>query len=889
MPRGYSILQAVHGPCTALFAALFGCSLSLACANEPARAVMPESHRAFFNEYCVDCHGEKKQKGKVRLDDLAFSIDSHLQADRWQKILGAINSGDMPPDDAKQPEPNAKAEFLEALSNAMVVARKTLTDQGGQITMRRLNRREYKNTLRETLGVHVEVGALPSDGGSETFDTVGSSLFMSPDQFEIYRELGRKALDTAFEAAFTPPKIQKAHQEAELQITPGVERELARQVGIRKRYRQWQFAVDAAIRLPENQKVVAELKSKCKDAPDKIYLDWEKISGAASPKDFGFADAEDARTQNSRWEYYVPQGVDYLTQPHVKTGAYLGVRDLPHRSVHLQIPSEWPAGEYKVRVRIAATGKADPSRQFIDFISGQPANQILSSHNVTGSIETPQILEFPLQITKDGIRSFSISEKGIAGNADGKGPAAARFFEVYRANNVGPEYALWVDWIEAEGPFLLGRDQLALDSVRELLTQFEKGELSPAESINAFANRLLRGKAAGPEFLEKLTALYQARLNDGEKPREALKEPLSVLLASPSFLYLAEPAPDGKKRPVDALELASRLSFFLWSSPPDHELLSLARTGELNNAATLSAQVERLLKDPRSRKSFDSFVHQWLGLDRLDFFEFNNSLYPAFDLPTKAAARAEIVETFYRLLQEGDSIRRLLKSDSVYVNALLASYYGIPDVAGDEFRRVQLPKDSPRGGLLGMAAVHAMGSNGEQTSPVERGAWILRKLLHDPPPPPPANVPQLNRLAGKPLTTRERIALHQEDPQCTQCHRKIDPIGFALENFDAVGKWRTEDGRPGIPQNNRAINPAGAFHKGPAFRDFFELREIIANQPERLARGLIEAMVEYALGRPFGFSDEPLAEEILQKARTKDLAVSEFVHALVASSTFKTK
>jgi hypothetical protein len=188
-----------------------------------------------------------------------------------------------------------------------------------------------------------------------------------------------------------------------------------------------------------------------------------------------------------------------------------------------------------------------------------------------------------------------------------------------------------------------------------------------------------------------------------------------------------------------------------------------------------------------------------------------------------------------------------------------------------------------------MAAVLAMGGNGEQTSPVERGAWVLRKLLHDPPPPAPANVPQLNRLSNKQLTTPERITLHQEDPQCTQCHRKIDPIGFGLENFDAVGRWRTEDSRPGVPKGNSAIKPAGTLHQGPSFKDYFELREIIASRPERFARGFTEALIEYALGRPFGFSDEELANQIVNRAAKKDFSIPEFLLALVDTKAFQSK
>ena len=201
-----------------------------------------------------------------------------------------------------------------------------------------------------------------------------------------------------------------------------------------------------------------------------------------------------------------------------------------------------------------------------------------------------------------------------------------------------------------------------------------------------------------------------------------------------------------------------------------------------------------MIDEPGGSAFVTAFVHQWLGLDRLDFFQFDTKVHRTLDESTKAAARTEGFETFASLLLKRQSLTGLLKSDFVVINGLLANYYGIPDVSGDAFRPVKLASDSPRGGLLGMAAIHAMGSNGKDSSPVERGAWVLRKLLHEPPPPAPPNVPQLSRLEGKLLTTRERPMAHKEQPQCTSCHRKIDPIGLGLANFDATGKWRVEHG-----------------------------------------------------------------------------------------------
>jgi hypothetical protein len=390
--------------------------------------------------------------------------------------------------------------------------------------------------------------------------------------------------------------------------------------------------------------------------------------------------------------------------------------------------------------------------------------------------------------------------------------------------------------------------------------------------------------------------LFESRVAAGDRFEIAIREPLRVVLASPGFLYLAEPksgATSTTTVPVQLTqrELAVRLSYFLWSAPPDEELLELARRGELANADVLARQVDRLIDSPRSSEFISGFVHQWLSMDRLDFFQFDTKLHRDFDDSAKAAARREVYETISYLLRGNEPLSRLLKSDFVVVDGLLATYYGIEGVVGDEFRKVSLPADSPRGGLLGMAAILAMGSNGSESSPVERGAWVLRKLLNDPPPPAPPNVPQISRLEGKLLTTRERLLAHQEQPQCASCHRKIDPIGFGLENFNASGKWRTSDRyeKRGVGKKEWPIDSSGAFHNGPSFADFFALRDIIAARESDFARGFTENLIEYALGRPYGFSDEELAKEIVAAAQSDGFVIRRFLHALIASKAFQHK
>jgi len=272
--------------------------------------------------------------------------------------------------------------------------------------------------------------------------------------------------------------------------------------------------------------------------------------------------------------------------------------------------------------------------------------------------------------------------------------------------------------------------------------------------------------------------------------------------------------------------------------------------------------------------------------------EFDIERHRDFDDSMKVAARQEVYETFAHMLRSKGSLRDLVASDFVVINGLLASHYGITGVTGDEFRKVTLPAGSARGGFLGMAAIHAMGSNGSESSPVHRGVWVAKHLLNDPPPPAPPNVEQLSRLDGKLLTTRERLLAHQEEPQCASCHRRFDPIGFGLENFDAAGLWRTKDSyeKKGVGKKEWDVDAAGKFHGGSAFKDFNELRKLIANgAADRFARHFTESLIAYGLGRPVSFADETLIESILSKARAKNYELREFMHALVTSREFQSK
>ncbi len=891
-----------------LSALIFAQPVALIAEETASRATMNERHKAFLQNHCEGCHGAEKHKGKFRVDHLSFSMTNLETAEKWQKVLNQINSGEMPPEDEPQPSRDAKADFLEDLSNVMVAARRSLSDQRGAITMRRLNRREYRNTLRELLGVEINVSELPSDTGTGGFDTVGANLFMSGNQFEQYQTLGREALTEAFEWQAAAGVAKKLRYEAET-FTPIMEKFVAHQIDARERARNWVKAVEEAAALPENQEVVARLKKESKN--DAIFRrSWEKIPGAPSPRTFGFdkKGENDADLANdSLGAGWLPYHQYYLRQPALDRGAYLGIQTLHPAEINanyieLLVPFDWPVGDYIARIRVAATDDAPPERRFLDFGIHARTGRVMATHEITGSMEAPQTIEIPLTLTRGNAeradRTLFIREKG---SWDTNEEGGRKRSEALKRNGIGPELALWIDWMEIERVPNASKPKPPGIAALSIPLDDKAPAPTPQEvhaALERFASEAFRGTPPPPNYINDLMALYDVRRKAGDKQAAALKETLSVVLSSPMFLYLVEPGSDEKRRPLTGLELANRLAYFLWAAPPDAKLRDLAGHGELLQPEVLAAQTERLLDDPRAEGFIKAFTHQWLGMDRIDFFEINRALYPRFDTATKLAAKNEIYETIGYTMRHNASLRELLKADYVVVNRVLAHFYGISGVKGNAFEKVSLPENSPRGGLLGMAAIQFMGGNGERTSPVERGAWVLRKLLHDAPPPAPANVPAITRLAGKVLTTHERLLAHQEDPQCASCHRKIDPIGFGLENFDAAGQWRTEDSYQATDANGKpdpktkktwTIEAAAVLHKGPAFKDYFGLRDIVASKSDSFARGFSSALIEYALGRPCGFSDEPLVESMLQQSEKKDLKMREFIRALVSSKEFHTK
>ena len=874
------------------------------------KAAFPEKHFDFLEKYCLDCHDADTQKGKVNLEDLPFQISTLPTAELWQQVLTSINSGEMPPEDKKQPEGEEKADFLDGLANTMVVARKALSDSGGKITMRRLNRREYQNTVKVLTGTTVDVKILPTDESPGSFDTFGSSQYISSDQFEEYLKLGRAAIDEMFARQLPKSQKPKAYRvEPEKVFNPEIDQFIKNKEETYAQFRKWQKVVDELAKAPENQAIVEGIyknstRKKGYGPEYALYENAHKLKGAPNHKDFGFSQAwHPLRT----YRFILTQKdlalyKHFASLPHRDQGAYLMVGKGYGR---VDVGSEdLPPGRYTLRVRAAAVDGIPAHRSFIDIghpqivtgwqfglLPGPP----IATRQVTGTMANPQIIEVLLEVGLNTTKEFGVQEKQHNDNIKA---AVGTIGQYARENGYGIPPAIWIDWIELEGPHRPAHSQSAqmdwwveesagmkeIDRVRKILGQF--------------AHKAFRGLAPSEDYMDGLVNIFKKERSSGDGFEMAIRKPLSIILASPGFLYLNEPSREGLRRTLTDRELAVRLAYFLWSAPPDEQLLTLAGKNQLHEPAVLRQQVNRLLADSRSDEFVSGFLHQWLDMERLDFFQFDTTLYREFDDATRTASRREVYESFAYLMRhpsEGQ-IGKLLNSDYVIINSLLASYYGIKGVTGDEFRKVSLPKNSPRGGLLGMAAIHAMGSDGIVSSPVERGAWVLRHILNEPPPPAPPNVPQLSAVKGENLSTRQKLMAHQEQPQCATCHRKIDPIGFGLENFDPIGKWRqleyTVAGsakRKVKKGAGRKIDPSGAFHMGPAFADYFAMRELIAEREEDFAEGFTEHLVAYALGRPVGFTDQDLVSQILAAAKSEEFKVNAFILALVNTAQFQQK
>jgi hypothetical protein len=406
-----------------------------------------------------------------------------------------------------------------------------------------------------------------------------------------------------------------------------------------------------------------------------------------------------------------------------------------------------------------------------------------------------------------------------------------------------------------------------------------------AEIVTRLARQAYRGPV-GAEDLQGLIGFYDQGRKDGGF-ESGIRMALQAILASPRFLFRLERAPAtlraGQNYQINDLDLASRLSFFLWGTVPDAELVKVASQGTLKTPAVLEKQVRRMLADPRSEALATRFASQWLRLQDLEKIHPDALLYPYYDHTLAESLKRETELFFDSLVREDRNLLELWTADYTFVNERAASHYGIPNVTGNAFRRVTIP-DANRRGLLGHASILTLTSVADRTSPVQRGKWIMEVLFGAPPPPPPPNVPALEEtkaaVSGKLLSVRERMEEHRRNPACTSCHKVIDPLGLALENFDVTGAWRIKDN--GVP-----VDPSGTLYDGTALNGPASLRQALLNHSESLIRNFTENLMAYGLGRRVEYYDMPAVRAIVREAARNDNRISSFILGIVKSAAFQ--
>jgi len=553
----------------------------------------------------------------------------------------------------------------------------------------------------------------------------------------------------------------------------------------------------------------------------------------------------------------------------------------------------YPRDRGYYRVRISASGFQS---------EGKPVTFEVNNHT-TGLVgyfdvpaDKPTEIEFVVRMEKE--TGFSLLPYGL-GSAVGKAPGRA-------AKYTGPGLA--VHWLEVEGPLaeawppashrsLFGDlPQAPFGKWKERLEVVSQNPAADADRIlRPFIRRAFR-RPVGDADVKPFLSLVQARLNEKDSFEQAIRTALAAVLSSPKFLFLEE-----RPGPLDDYALASRLSYFFWSSMPDDELFALAEQKKLHVPEVLRAQVERLLQSPKAAAFTRNFCGQWLGLRDIDFTAPHYGLYPEFDQMLKVSMVRETELFFDELLKNDRSVSNVVASDFSMLNGRLAKHYGIAGVDGLwEFRKVALPPDCHRGGVLTMASVMKVTADGTSTSPIKRGAWVLDRILGTPPPKPPADVPALEPDIRGATTLRERLAKHRNNPACANCHAKIDPPGFALESFDVIGGWRTyyrqTNWTKGVKEvkgvlylQGPDVDPSGEMSDGRRFGDIDQFRQYLLQDVEQVARNLTQKLVTYATGGTPEASDRPEIEAILARARATKYGLRTLIHEIVRSRMFLEK
>jgi hypothetical protein len=854
------------------------CLAAEAAEPDAKHILVPTSLESFFNAYCYNCHDTETQKGDLSLETLPRAITDSTGAAHWQDVLDQMNAGEMPPKKKKQPTKDELATAIGSLTEALFAAQDMLKDSGGVIVPRRLNRREYVATIKDLVGIRFSPKTLPDDA-SGRFDTIGQNQSLNAMQLDKLFAFNREVVRTAFFWAVQPRQQSKVKRKE----STGAKAE----------------------------KEVHELLEKVKTVheTDKTYAEvglteaeWNRYN-RGSEKYPRHAEYRDRKT----FAQYYANNLDY----HDK-GRMLSILNLV-RGTGIPFTRDARA-HYKLRASLGLIDGIEKRRVVRMTVPegglGAENGKPVGSFSVTGTIDEPSIHEMTFRPIYDpSFRPESARKrtKSVGFFEDMRGgPGRNQLHQHYKHIEPDvPSETILVRWLESEGPFYDPKTifETLVDTHAVATATDEKLDKSAADFLRDFAAEAFRGQAVDEALIAKLEAYYKSRRVEGHGFREAMVDPLAMILCSPRFLYLLEPGAEGPaQRELDAVSLAGRLSYFLWSSPPDAELRELAKSGDLLKPEVLEAQIDRMLVHDKASAFYNGFMSQWLHLKRLDEVGLDSRRHLAWTDAMVHSAKQEPVAFFKTLTSENLSAANLIDSDFVTIDGVLANRYGLRKhyPAGDGFKKINLPPDSPRGGLITQTAFLAIGTMGNRTSPVIRGALVKDILLNDPPPDPPANVPELVQAGVDPLASvRSLVHLHQKKAQCASCHARFDFIGLGLENFDALGMWRDKEIVSNMEYFHQVIkkgrhkvypiDASGELPNGETFNNVQELKAALMKDKRKVAGSLFEGLLCYAVGRDVTFTDRPLIQATLDDLEAADYPVRDMIKRVVASKQFREK
>jgi mono/diheme cytochrome c family protein len=757
-------------------------------------AGIPGPAEIFFEDRCIECHDADTQRGGLDLSSLGPEMGTLEQTALWTRIFDRVKDGEMPPKSRRRPDPEEIATLLEWISPRLAEADRAHRE----VVLRRLNRVEYQNTVRDLLGTNVELASLlPADQKAGGFDNNGAALALSTEQLQAYMKAAGVAIDAVLQIGKKPWTETKS-----IQIT------------------------------------------------DSVAAFAEKYPGP----DFAVIDGRAASFKTEKSTY-----------------SQLSTRSEKAKE----------AGWYRIAFEVVALNTEDPVAFSVMATDYAPGGAIDRNVGYYEADSRPRVIELMLELPKSGHLQFF--PLGLPVWIHDRTPGAKH-----------PGIAFGK--VEMTGPLV---DAWPPESYVNLLAQVDPDEARPEDArkiVEAFLPRAFR-RPAETEEIERYTGLILHQLSQGRDFLQSVRAGLIGILCSPNFLYLREDVREEEGR-ISDYELASRLTYFLWSSMPDEELLRLAGEGKLREPGILQEQTERLLRDVKGREFVRNFTGQWLHLREINDTTPDEKLYKDFDELLQYSMVAE-GEAFFREILENDlPISNFLDSDFAMLNGRLAAHYGIEGVKGIELRKVELPEGSVRGGVITQAGVLKVTANGTNTSPILRGVWVLENILGKPTPPPPPNIQGIEPDIRGAVTIRQQLEKHRDDPSCNSCHQYIDPPGFALESFDPTGAYREHylryevtDAEKGYGRiaKGAPVDASGETSDGTPFADMHEFKKILAARQDEFAQCLAGKLLAYGLGRDLGFSDRDDVVDILNQTAARGSGLRSLIHAIVQSDVFATR